>query len=320
MSANTVRLTAADSGATADIAVGLGFNCFSWRTPFAGDTGDATPRELLWAEPEFAAGEGRPSRSGIPLLAPFPGRIANGVLEWNGKKLQLEDTSGQGHAIHGFAPRNPWRIVDQAADHVTAEFQPTIDAPAAVEQWPGDYVLKATYSIAGSRLAFDFSATNPGDAPLPFGFGTHAYFRLPLADDVDPEATVVRAPVDGRWEAADMIPTGGMASVSADDPLPVGAPLAGREFDTAYRFASGAATTELIDPASGRRVRQTFDDSMTCCVIYTPGHREAICLEPYTCTPDPFNMASKGVKSGLIVIEPGQSYTTRIVLEALVAG
>lgn len=318
MSANIVSINAPDSGATAEIAVGLGFNCYSWKTPFAGDT-DSSRRELLWAEPDFELGEGRPSRSGIPLLAPFPGRIAQGVVEWNGKTYQLEDTSGQGHAIHGFAPRNPWRLIEHAPNRVTAEFQPTIDAPYAAVQWPGDYVMTATYSIAGSQLVFDLRVKNPGDEPIPFGFGTHAYFRLPLANDADPEATIVRAPVDGRWEAVDMIPTGGMQPLDAGDPLPVGAPLAGREFDTAYRFSKGASTTELVDPTTGRTVRQTFDDSMTCCVIYTPGHREAICLEPYTCTPDPINMQSKGAQSGLITLAPGKSYATRIVLEALVA-
>ncbi len=318
MSANIVSIRADDSGATAEVAVGLGFNCYSWKAPFAGDA-DASRRELLWAEPDFELGEGRPSRSGIPLLAPFPGRIAHGVVEWEGKRYQLDDTSGQGHAIHGFAPRNAWRLVDRSVDHVTAEFRPTIDAPAAVAQWPGNYVMTATYSIAGSRLVFDLRVVNPGDEPVPFGFGTHAYFRLPLAEGADPEATVVRAPVDGRWEAADMIPTGALESLPGSDPLNVGAALAGREFDTAYRFSPGASTTELIDPSTGRRVLQTFDDSMTCCVIYTPGHREAICLEPYTCTTDPFNMASKGVKTGLIVLEPGQAYETRIVLTADVA-
>lgn len=318
MSANIVSINAPDSGATAEIAVGLGFNCYSWKTPFAGDA-DTSRRELLWAEPDFELGEGRPSRSGIPLLAPFPGRIANGIVEWNGKTYRLEDTSGQGHAIHGFAPRNPWRLVDRAADRVSAEFQPSVDAPAAAAQWPGDYVMRATYAIKGSQLVFDLRVVNPGDAPIPFGFGTHSYFRLPLADGADPEATVVRAPIDGRWEAVDMIPTSGLQPIAKDDALPLGAPLAGREFDTAYRFGPGAKTTELVDPATGRTVRQTFDESMTCCVIYTPGHREAICLEPYTCTPDPFNMASKGAKSGLIVLEPNQAYETRIVLEADVA-
>lgn len=318
MPANIVRLTAADSGATAEVAVGLGFNCYSWKTPFAGDPVDKSPRELLWAEPDFDDGEHRPSRSGIPLLAPFPGRIANAVFEWDGKRYEMEDTSGAGHAIHGFAPRNPWRITEQTPESVTAEFRPTLDAPSAVDQWPGDYVMTATYSVVGSRLTFDLRVTNPGDKPLPFGFGTHAYFRLPLAESADPEATIVRASVDGLWESENMIPTGEVTPVTSDDPLCFGAPLGGREFDTPYRFAPGATTTELVDPASGRRVRQTFDDSMKCCVIYTPGHREAICLEPYTNVPNPFNLEAEGVETGLRIIEPGDAYETRIVLEAVV--
>jgi aldose 1-epimerase len=253
------------------------------------------------------------------LLAPFPGRIDCGLVKWRGKTYQLEDTSGQGHAIHGFAPRNPWRLIDSTSNSVTAEFRPSIDAPHALAQWPGDYVLTATYRIHGSRLDFDFVATNPGQEPIPFGFGTHTYFRLPLAEGADPEATLVSAPIDGRWEAVEMIPTGKVLSVAADDPLRVGAPLAGRAYDTAYRMAPGGTVTAVRDPQSGRTVRQTFDASMTCCVVYTPGHREAICLEPYTCVPDPLNVERKGGHSGLIVLEPAESYTTSVVLEALAA-
>lgn len=314
-----LRIAAPDSGATAAIAPAMGFNCFSWRAPFAGDTADPAPRELLWAEPGFERGEGRPSRSGVPLLAPFPGRIENGRVEWEGVAYQLDDTSGQGHAIHGFAPRNPWRVLEQGSDRVTAEFRPSIDAPHALGQWPGDYVLTATYAVAASRLVLDFAATNPGDRPMPFGFGTHAYFRLPLAEGADPEGTLLSAPVEAVWESVEMIPTGREVDPSHDEPLRVGGPLAGRVYDTAFRLARGGTQTELVEPTTGRRLRQTFDSTMTCCVVYTPEHREAICLEPYTCTPDLLNVTAKGASSGLIVLAPGQTYQTRVVLEAFVA-
>lgn len=312
----TVRLTHPESGATAEVALGMGFNCFSWRSAFAGESG-GEPRELLWAEPGFEACDKRPSRSGTPLLAPFPGRIKNGEFTWLNESFDLEDTSGAGHAIHGFAVREAWREVSRADNKVTAQFQPSLDAPAALPQWPCDYLLQATYTLEAHRLRLEFSAENLGDNPMPLGFGTHAYFRLPLADGADSEATIVQAPIDGEWTSEGAIPTGELAPLADGESLPAGGPLGGREFDTPYRFASGANTTEVREPASGRRIVQTFDASMKCCVIYTPEHREAICLEPYTCTPDAIGLTDRGVEVGLITLGPGETYRTVIDLEAL---
>lgn len=312
MSIEIARLTCPQTGATAEVAVGLGFNCYSWKSPF-GEGGE--PRELLWSEPGFDSGDVRPSSSGIPLLAPFAGRIAGAAFEWDGHGYALEPTGGA-HAIHGFALRRPWRTTEQAADRVTAEYQPSVDDPMALGQWPADFRLTATYRLVGRRLVLDFAAENVGDQSMPFGFGTHAYFRLPLAEGADPEATLLNANVTDEWLSAGLIPTGETEPVGPDNPLPQGAALAGHEFDTPYRLADGSTQTEVSDPASGHGVRQTFDTSMTCCVVYTPGHREAICLEPYTCVPDPIGLESQGIATGLITLAPRERYETTVVLEA----
>lgn len=316
MSDDFLRIGDAASGASAEVAVGLGLNCFSWKAPF-GDGGE--PRELLRAEPGFDGGEKRPSRSGIPLMFPFPGRIGGKVFEFGGKAYRLDSSDLYGNAIHGFAMRGPWRVTERAADSVRAEFRTEIDAPSCVEQWPGLFRLEAEYRVAGGRLELDFAVESTGDEPAPFGFGTHAYFRLPLAEGSDAEATVVRAPVATELATAEMLPTGEETAIGPTEPLPAGAPLAGRVLDAPHRLSPGGGATELLDPATGRVLRQTFDDSMTCLVLYTPDHREAICLEPQTCTPDPFALAARGVETGLRVLEPGASYRTKIVWEATLA-
>ena len=81
MAAEVVEIVDALSGASARILVSLGFNCFSWRPVLADG-----PREMLWADVGFDAGDKRPSGSGIPLLFPFPGRIG-GDPEHRGSAL-----------------------------------------------------------------------------------------------------------------------------------------------------------------------------------------------------------------------------------------
>lgn len=310
MAADVVHIEHRESGAVAEIFPNIGFNCFSWKIPVEGES--EPRRELLWTDPKFLSGESSPTSSGIPLLFPFPGRIAKGEFTFEGRSFNLP-VKPDGNALHGYAFDNPWRIVDKQGDQVTAEFQPSIDAPETLEFWTGDYLLTATYKIEADKLLFDFEAKNIGDQNLPFGFGTHAYFRYPMSEGVEAEKTLAHAPIDGLWESVDLIPTGECTPLDETYPLTAGVAIDGAEYDTPFRFTPGdneEVVTILKDESTGRKFIQTFDRSMTCCVVYTPPHREAICLEPYTCVPDPFNLEAKGIDAGLRILPPGESFKT----------
>ena len=101
-----------------------------------------------------------------------------------------------------------------------------------------------------------------------------------------------------------------------DKQLSAGLALDEHKFDTVFTDArpeaDGLVRTRLADPASGRTLTQTFDASFTQCVVYTPGHREAICMEPYTCVPDAIRLAAEGHNTGLQVLQPGESRHTTI--------
>ena len=55
-----------------------------------------------------------------------------------------------------------------------------------------------------------------------------------------------------------------------------------------------------------------FDECFRECVVYNPPHREAICIEPYTCAPDAFHLMARGIDTGLRVLEPGAAFRARI--------
>ena len=44
-------------------------------------------------------------------------------------------------------------------------------------------------------------------------------------------------------------------------------------------------------------------------VVFTPPHRNAFCLEPYTCPTDAVHLQERGLDVGWRVLEPGQSWT-----------
>ena len=126
-------------GRGAEIWPHQGFNCYRWVSH---------GQEILYADPDFFKGSS-PTRSGIPILFPFPNRIRDGRFTWNGKAYQLPlNDPAKRNAIHGFACRRPWRIIDRGGDDrsvlVTGEFHGAQDAVDCVELWPADYRIRVT--------------------------------------------------------------------------------------------------------------------------------------------------------------------------------
>lgn len=299
----------ATTGSSAQILVSQGFNCFRFTAMKAGQ-----PIEVLYAPADFASGQSRPSRGGIPLMFPFPGRIPGTTFTWEGKSYTLEPGDAFGNAIHGFVMWRPWRIVEQSDSKVVGQFHAWKDDPTLKDRWPADFRLTATYEMAGNTLRSEYKIENPGNVPLPCGFGTHPYFRVPLST-AKAEDCVVRLPVSARWELKDMLPTGTRLGLADAAALQAGRHYGDLQFDdalTGLQVADHWCTASISDPASGCTVTQRWDDSFRECVVYTPPHREAICIEPYTCLPDSFRLTAEGHQTGRMILQPGASYDTTI--------
>ena len=92
------------------------------------------------------------------MLFPFPNRIRDGRFTWDGRTYQLPlNDPAKKNAIHGFACRHPWRVVDHGADAqsawVTVEFRGSLDAPECRDLWPADYELTLTIRLGVESLA-----------------------------------------------------------------------------------------------------------------------------------------------------------------------
>ncbi|MEQ8785798.1 MAG: aldose 1-epimerase [Pirellulaceae bacterium] len=311
MTAENVTITDDQSGARATIVVGYGFNCHHFQAVC-----DGRGLDVLWSAPGFAEGVGRPSGSGIPILFPFPGRIRGTVMHWGGRDYQLQEGDKLGNAIHGFVHSRPWRVKEQSAAAVTGEFQASIDDPALLDCWPSDFRITAAYEIGMNSLNLTLRVANPGDGDLPFGLGLHPYFRVPLGGG-DRDACRIRVPVSQRWELENMIASGRVSPVADDDQLSPGVRFGDTQLDAGFTglgFVGDRCQAEVHDPGSGRTLHLTFDRTFPHCVVFNPPHREAICIEPYSCICDPFRLQREGVDAGLRVLPPGQSLQTRVEL------
>lgn len=107
------------------------------------------------------------------LLLPWPGRVPNGIYQFDGERYQLAITDlTHRSAIHGFTHWLTWQVEEHLANRVTLSClllaQPGYPFPLAFEQ---------TYHLDQGAMQISTTATNIGTKAAPFGFGAHPYFK-----------------------------------------------------------------------------------------------------------------------------------------------
>lgn len=294
------------SGSFARIQLALGFNCFEFQASVGGE-----PRNVLWSSPEFAAGTARPSSGGIPILFPFAGRLRGASLDYGSKRYEFDRLDALGNAIHGFVLDRPWRVVSRGASTVTGEFQASRDDPSILSRWPSDFLIRVEYEISGTTLECRTHVENPGRSPLPFGFGLHPYFRIPLGHSGAANECQVQVPVASVWKLKDMLPTGEIFPAAGVKDLASRIRFADAKFDDVFTLRSPSSDghrASIVDPTTKQGLDLRFDAGFPHAVVYTPPSRESICVEPYTCVPDAFAIETQGIATGLRTLPPGETF------------
>lgn len=308
------ELIATDGSVRAEVWPQWGFNCLRWQV---------RQEDGRWADILFASGDWEanpvPTRSGHPILFPFPGRMRDARFTFEGKVYQLPfNDSTKQHAIHGFTPRNPWRVIDWNGDEdsafVTGQFNLKKDMPAAI--WPADFNLNVTYRLLRDRLRVEATVENLGPGPLPFGLGYHPYFRLPGVHDADIGGHVLQANVDRVWETENNLPTGLLKDIPSDIDFRQPTLLGKTELDFVFTGVRGSSknpggsieVARLSHPQAMGRIRFFVDPAFRDLVLFTPPHRQAIAIEPYTCSADAANLAGRGIDSGWRTIASGTKW------------
>lgn len=312
---DVVSISDAQTGAVAEFLPGRGFNCCSARLPVAGRLVEA-----IWCPPGFREANARPSSGGIPILCPYPGRLASTSMEFEGATYDLEPVEQFGRPIHGFAHDRSWQVREQSASSVTAAFRLSREAPERLHRWPADFELLATWRIDGEQLTGQFTLTALGR--MPAALGLHPYFPIPLIEGGTADACELDVPAQ-RWQPQqDLLPVGPQEPASARAPFPGRVPLAGHSFDDAFTGLDARAevgeepqiVTGVADPAAGISAELAFDTVFTACVLFTPPHREAVCIEPYTVLP---GAAAFAPALGWQVLNAGESLTAMVRLRLL---
>lgn len=124
---------------------------------------DGEGHDLLWnGDPTFWSGRS-------PLLFPIVGRLPDDELRHEGKVYTMLQ--------HGLARRRAFALLEH--DEASATFGLDADEESRA-QYPFDFALRVTYTLADATLTISATVSNPGSVPLPAGFGFHPAFRWPL--------------------------------------------------------------------------------------------------------------------------------------------
>ena len=284
----------ADGGAAvAEIAPALGNNCFSFRT-----------NAPVLEEVSFADFLRKPTSYGIPVLFPFPNRIRDGRFTFDGEAFTVDPPR------HGFVRDKPWRVVshgatDDAGAWHTSSFDAADYPEHILRQFPFPFRVEMTYRLKDGRLTIETVARNTGQRSMPAGFGIHPYFRKP-------DEGVLTVPAEARWELSDSLATGRIVPVEGDYDLRGGKSFDGMALDDIFTRvgadADGSARCMIVDEEGGTETVVEFSpEKLPHVVVYTPpAPRRAVCVEPNSCPTDAFNLRSKGIESGVIVLSPGE--------------
>ncbi|MFM7249682.1 MAG: aldose 1-epimerase [Planctomycetaceae bacterium] len=308
----------AAGAARATIVVGRGGACAS-----AVLESPQGPRDVLWAPADFTGPTGRPSGGGIPILCPFPGRLPTTTIDFGGRVWSLPPGDALGRPIHGLVHDRPWRVVERDAARLVIAFRLSADAPDALHRWPADFSLTATWSLGPGRLEVALDLLAHGT--MPAALGLHPYHPVPVVPGADPRDAAIEVPA-ALWQPQErLLPVGVPRPAEErrrDDGSPIGLPGAaaweGLVLDDPFcglaPDALGRVVARVVDRAGGAAIRAEWDPVFSACVIFTPPHRQAVCIEPCSTLPGRGDFAAA---AGWRVLADGERLTARYAVAAV---
>jgi aldose 1-epimerase len=236
---------------------------------------------------------------GAYVMAPWCNRIAPGSVQVGARRISLRPNFTDGTAIHGQVYAARWEPRPDGSLH----------ARGGGNEWPWPYDVAVRFGVRSRTLRIDLTLTNLSDDPMPGGLGLHPWFRRPVAvairgDTVLPSNTDERSrpePVHGRF---DLRVLGEMSP----------------DLDAAWTDLAEPPVELRWDDAGIRATMRTVPHAEYV-VAASPGHLDAIAVEPETHAPHALKRLLAGEPGALTWVDPGRSLELRIELafERLVA-
>jgi aldose 1-epimerase len=180
------------------------------------------------------------------------------------------------------------------------------------------------FKIALTRDAMELTVTptNVGKEPEPMGVGWHPYLAI-LSGDRSQARLHVPSSLRSVVNNTDGLTTGELQSAKGtplDFTSQDGAPLEDSLLAnySGLDWSHGSADSWLLDPKSGYGIRvQTLSRSVKTITVYSPKDRAFVAIEPEINFPDPFGAEWKGMDTGMVTLQPGESIIWKVRLELM---
>ena len=236
-----------------------------------------------------------------PILFPILGRVKDGKYSWRGKTYSIS-------IPHGFAKDLPFELEHREAARLQFLLKSSEETK---KQYPFEFQFRVEYVLTGPSLDIRFRVDNTGSQPMPFAWGAHPGFRMPLKDgekfedfrfDFAAAESPERLLLDGVFMSGKKSPFALKNGRSI--------PLERRIFDDEAIILHNIRnrTIFLVGPGDRRRWSLRFDD-FEFLALWQPTKSEApfVSLEPWTGLPDPSGKAISELdeKVGMKTLPPG---------------
>lgn len=205
-------------------------------------------------------------------MAPYAGRVRQGLFHWESRPHRLPRTLGN-HAIHGLVHDRPWQV--RRHDPRILRLACPLDA-----RWPWEGQATQQLALTRDSLTIDL-ALHSREETFPATIGLHPWFRKHLTRGSRPALLVFRAQSMFQRDHA------GVATVRTVSPPPAG------PWDDCFMGVSEAPF--IVWPGA---LTLTLHSKAPYWVVFNE-RQHALCVEPQTAPPDALNTgAAHVVKAG----------------------
>ena len=276
---------------------------------------------------EFAAG---PELCGNPFLAPWANRLDEHAFYANGIRYELNRGLGNymldpaDQPIHGlllFATQ--WEVADVRAGTNSARVTSRLDFgrhPELMAQFPFAHRIEMTYILRGETLEARTRVLNRCAETMPLSVGYHPYVQL---HDSARDCWHVRLAADSVWRLDERLtPTGERTPIWEVFPQAGELSLRGQFLDHVLGGLQrdGDGWSRFHVQGARERITVEYGLGFPVAVVYAPtggNNQSFVCFEPMSAITNAFNLAHRGLYSGLQHVPSGQAWEAsfRITVE-----
>ena len=231
-----------------------------------------------------------------PILFPIVGNTYNKTYELYGKTYSFKTN-------HGFTRNAAFKCIKNDTTGITMRFKDNEDT---YSQYPFHFTLDVDYQLEGKTLTIVYRITNNDDKAMPFGFGLHPAFNVPLTKDQTIKDYYVK-----------------FSNIEDNKNLIGPYHLKGNKIDLNYEIFKDNPTlifehinssyVSLTNGINGIKVSAT---GYRWFAIWTKENAPFVCLEPWHSHSDFEEVnVSFDKREGTIILEPNRSYITSYTIE-----